>query len=215
MNKPSGKFNSGVQSQGSNAAGNEVNLVDINNHWAAKYIKELVSKGIVQGDDNKRFNPDHTVTREELATMVAKSFNLNYNNSSSKSSFADVDSSRWSHNDVEATKDFFDTQTSSNGIQQFNPTQGAKRVDVAVTLAKVLMKQNNSMTLPDASTADQLLNAKFKDSSSIPTALRPYVAAAVQHNLIQGDDEGNFAANKTITRAEVAALLDRILTNNS
>ncbi|MGF7034167.1 hypothetical protein J2T17_005116 [Paenibacillus mucilaginosus] len=82
---------------------------------------------------------------------------------------------------------------------------------MAVTLVKVLLKQNPSMNLLSETEADELLQSRFKDADSIPAELRPYIATAVKSELIQGDDEGNFAPSKTITRAEVAALLDRLL----
>jgi hypothetical protein len=189
------------------------NLIDIDGHWAFKNIKNLIAKGILQGDGNKHFNPDKSVTREELATMVAKSFNLS-SVSSAKPNYSDVSQSRWSYQHVEATKEYFDSKSDTNGALNFNPTEAAKREDVAMTLVKVLLKKDASLSLLDTNSANQLLQEKFKDADSIPAALRVYVATAVQSNLIQGDDQGNFAPVKTITRAEVAALLDRVLGDN-
>jgi hypothetical protein len=76
-------------------------------------------------------------------------------------------------------------------------------------------RKHTSLVLLDKDAADTLLKEKFKDADSIPADLRTYVATAVQANLIQGDDAGNFAPTKTITRAEIAALLDRLLTSTA
>ncbi|WP_426450273.1 S-layer homology domain-containing protein [Paenibacillus sp. S-38] len=201
---------SGVKQNGTAQAG-QVELTDIGNHWAVGSIRSLVKKGILQGDDNKRFNPDNTVTREELASMVTRSFNLSSEASTESSEYADVDQNRWSYKDIEASREFFDVKSDASGKASFQPSAGAKREDVAVTLVKVLLKQNPSMKLLSEDEADELLQSRFKDADSIPAALRPYIATAVDSELIQGDDEGNFAPSKTITRAEVAALLDRLL----
>lgn len=62
----------------------------------------------------------------------------------------------------------------------------------------------------DAGAADQLLHSKFKDADNIAAVLRPYVATAVQNSLIQGDDQGRFNPDNTLSRAEAATLLDRL-----
>ncbi|MCZ8516714.1 S-layer homology domain-containing protein [Paenibacillus filicis] len=185
-----------------------INLVDIGGHWAEKYIKDLVSKGVLQGDENHNFNPDQHVTREQFAAMVARMFNLK--NTSTVQDFNDVPQKRWSFSVVEATKDYFDAFKDLNGGYDFHPAEGAQRQDVTVTLVKVLLKLNPTIQLMDAGSADQLLHSKFKDADNIASVLRPYVATAVQNNLIQGDDQGRFNPDRTLTRAESAALLDRI-----
>jgi hypothetical protein len=182
-------------------------LDDINGHWAEKYIKDLVAKKILEGDDMHHFNPDQHVTREQFATMVARMFHLN--NTSTTQNFVDVPQEHWSFNDVEATKDYFDAYKYPSGGYGFAPAEGVKRQDVAVTLVKVMMKMDKSILLMDAKSADQLLKKKFKDTSNIAATLRRYVATAVQSKLIQGDDQGRYNPDRTLTRAEAATLLDR------
>ncbi|MFC5452591.1 S-layer homology domain-containing protein [Paenibacillus aestuarii] len=194
----------------SNTEVNNYNIIldDISGHWAEKYIKDLVSKGILQGDEKHHFNPDQHVTREQFAAMVARMFHLK--TTSTTQDFVDVPQKRWSYNVVEASKDYFDAYKDLNGGYDFQPAEGAQRQDVTVTLVKVLMKVNTSIQVMDANSADQLLQSKFKDSNNIAAALRPYVATAVQNNLIQGDDQGRFNPDRTLTRAEAATLLDRL-----
>lgn len=45
-------------------------------HWAYKYIKELKELGIVQGDGSGNFNPDKPATKAEVATMIAKLYEI-------------------------------------------------------------------------------------------------------------------------------------------
>jgi hypothetical protein len=111
-------------------------------HWAEKYIKNLVSKVVLQGDENHHFNPDQHVTREQFAAMVSRMFYLK--NMSTTQDFVDVPQKRWSYNVVEATKDYFDAFKDLNGGFDFHPTEGAQRQDVTVTLVKVIMKLNTS-----------------------------------------------------------------------
>ncbi|UJF34617.1 S-layer homology domain-containing protein [Paenibacillus hexagrammi] len=207
--------------ESSNAAADDASsdtLTDIHNHWAVSSIRHLVAKGILQGDSNHKFNPDNAVSREELAAMITRSFHLESSsdantsaNGSDSADFTDVPHDRWSYETIEASKDFFTSQSDASGKRSFQPAEGAKREDVAVTLVKVLLKQDSSLSLLDADSADKLLSEQFKDADSIPAELRPYVATAVQAGWIQGDDQGNFAPQKTISRAEIATLLDRLI----
>lgn len=184
-----------------------IHLEDINGHWAEKYIKDLVAKKVLEGDEKHHFNPDQLVTREQFAAMVARMYQLK--DTSTTQDFVDVPQGRWSFNDIEATKDYFDTYKNLNGGYNFAPTEGVQRQDVAVTLVKVMMKMDTSIKLMDASSADQLLQRKFKDAGNIAAALRPYVATAVQNKLIQGDNKGRYNPDRTLTRAESATVLDR------
>jgi hypothetical protein len=63
-------------------------------------------------------NPDKTVTREELAAMIARSFKLS---SSESKNFTDVQPDRWSYDNIEAIKDYFDTNTDTLGNVSFQP----------------------------------------------------------------------------------------------
>ncbi len=45
---------------------------DIDKHWAKEYIEKAVSAGILSGRSDGTFDPDQSVTRAELAVVVAK-----------------------------------------------------------------------------------------------------------------------------------------------
>lgn len=93
-------------------------------HWAERYIKDLIRKGILNGRDDKKFHPEDRVTRAEFATMTSKFFNLD--NQSATQDFNDVPPDHWAFNYVEATKDYFDAYQNLNGRIDFHPGQGAE-----------------------------------------------------------------------------------------
>ncbi|KQX64686.1 MULTISPECIES: DUF4309 domain-containing protein [unclassified Paenibacillus] len=186
-------------------------LSDIVGHWAEANIKDLIGKGIVDGDNDNQFNPDNPVNREELATMVAKMFNLK--NESTNQDFNDVPLNRWSYHFVEETKDFFTSNPNTNGGIDFSPLQHVKREDAAAVILKALIKQNSKIQLLDATSADDLLSTRFSDLKDISISLRPYVATAIKNKVIEGEDMNLFLPQKIITRAEAATLLDRLVNN--
>ncbi|GIM45627.1 hypothetical protein DNHGIG_11760 [Collibacillus ludicampi] len=192
---------------------NTVDLDDIQGHWAEKYIKDLVKKGILSGRGNHKFVPNGLVTRAEFATMLARYFNLE--TQSTTQDFEDVPKDSWEFKYVEATKDYFDAYRTLDGGLVFKPNDGAKRQDVTVALVKVLLKLNPSLQLMDADAADQLLKENFpKDENQIAPALRQYVATAVKYDLIHGYGDGTFGPNRVLNRAEAATLLDRLQENS-
>lgn len=51
-------------------------FADTASHWARDYIAAAVAGGIASGYDNNNFGPNDAITREQMATMVAKTAQL-------------------------------------------------------------------------------------------------------------------------------------------
>lgn len=47
-------------------------LKDIKGHWSQEYIVKAYNAGLMVGDDQGRFAPDSTITREQTAVIIAK-----------------------------------------------------------------------------------------------------------------------------------------------
>ena len=63
--------------------------------WYAPYVKWANDKGITSGIGNGKFNPDGLITREQMATLTVKFFDVNkitYPNTTITSTPADIDS---------------------------------------------------------------------------------------------------------------------------
>lgn len=45
-------------------------IQDIKGHWCEKTVNELVSMGVVNGNDENKFYPDKECTKAEAATMI-------------------------------------------------------------------------------------------------------------------------------------------------
>jgi hypothetical protein len=188
-----------------------VYLTDIGGHWAESYIKDLVKKGVLAGDDQHKFHPANDVTRAQWAKMVARYFNLK--NTSTTQDFVDVPTDSWEYSFVEATKDYFDSFMDLNGGYDFKPDQGVKREDATYTLVKVLAKVDPNVQVMDAAEAEEMLKERFSDAKEIAPALKPYAATAVKYHLINGDGHGHFMPKKVLSRAESAKLLDLLQGN--
>lgn len=101
-------------------------------HWASKYINALAKKGYITGYTNGTFGPDSDITREEIAALFNKAFNL----SGSSSDFTDVDKNHWAYEDIQSL--------AASGVTQgypgnsFKPTNEASRSEFTVFLHRAI-----------------------------------------------------------------------------
>lgn len=76
----------GMMVVGSSAAG----YPDVTEEENIEAIEVLQSVGVMEGDNNGNFNPDDYVTREQMAVIMSKLLNLDYNYYQGTNPFSDV-----------------------------------------------------------------------------------------------------------------------------
>ncbi|RKD32312.1 S-layer homology domain-containing protein [Thermohalobacter berrensis] len=110
-------------------------LNDIGNSWAKDYILKLYNKGIITGDGNKNFYPKKLVTRQDIAIILTKALNLDYNNYQLKYSDKKV-IDKWAINYIKAvSKAGFMTGDEN---KKFNPYETITRKKLAIIVSKIL-----------------------------------------------------------------------------
>ena len=93
------------------------------------------------------------------------------------------------------------------GDGRFNPKSPLTRQDAMVLIQRTLNATGS--TLRDG--ADTALNG-FSDRGGVAPYAQGAVAALVQAGIIKGDDNGLLRPTGTLTRAEMATILHRVLT---
>lgn len=168
------------------------------NHWAYGYIKNMFEQNIVSGRTAKEFAPDAPVKREEFVKIMALALKLSLNNSAS--SFTDVEAGSWYQPYVAAAVD----AGLVNGVSgdAFGVGRELTRQDAAVIIERVLQKQN--ITMQDG-------KASFADMDKVSSYAKSAVSKMATVGLIQGNIDNTFLPKNSISRAEVCALLDRML----
>lgn len=164
-------------------------LNDINNHWAADRIKDLVTRGAIKGYPDGTFQPDATITRAEFTTVVVKAFNLT--NSNGKV-FTDT-SGHWA-------KDYIATATATGIVSGYND-------NIFGPNDPVTREQMAAMVVKAANLTPAAAENQFKDSSSIADWAREAVATAVKHQIIKGYPDNTFKPGGKATRAEAVAVI--------
>ena len=106
---------------------------DVDGHWAKGYIGALYNREIVNGVSDIEFAPDANITRQEIATILARAFKLT---EKSADVFADNDSiAEWASDFVYITKAAGYMQGDENN--NFNPIANATRAEVATIIYRL------------------------------------------------------------------------------
>lgn len=170
---------------------------DIDGHWAKEQIERLFEEGIVTGDEKGNFNPEANVTRAEFTAMMVRLLGLE----SQKyiSMFEDVNSKDWYAN-VIATAVAYGI-VSGDG-DSFRPTDGISREEMAVILIRAYEKKIGVVDSGEVSATDKAKISQW--------ALEA-VEKAWAMGLVNGFEDGSFAPQDSVTRAQAAVVMVRLL----
>lgn len=165
-------------------------------HWAKAYIDKAVEIGIVSGYENGAFLPDKEMTRAEFATIVwnmagkpASEEKLNLN---------DVTPDDWFYTQIAwAYKNGYISGTSAN---EFSPNANITR-EQAMTILWRYKGSPNAENVTD----------KFSDCNEISYYAKSAMNWAVDGGIISGIGENILSPKSNATRAQLAAIIVRIL----
>lgn len=176
--------------------------------WAYQHIMRLASKGVFNGYADGSFKPSNNITRIEALVAAVRLLGLQEEaekpeNRNATLNFKDFDQLKkkygWAVGYVAVALEndlFFETD------DKIQPNKPADRLWASVLLVKALKLEDEAKKKMDTA-------LPFRDAKNIPAGSVGYVAVALERNLITGYGDNTFQPNKPVTRAELAALLDR------
>ncbi|MEW9702894.1 S-layer homology domain-containing protein [Paenibacillus sp. SI8] len=207
--KNSNKGRNNYTSQTFNPKGNvqiRINFNDMKSaEWAMRYIASLASKNVFEGYEDGTFKPDNKVSRIEAITAAVRLMGLREQAESTtemqtKLNFKDADKiPSWAvgYVAVALENDLF-TENDDSVL----PSQDADRLWATTLLVKALKLETEAK-------AKMNTTLTFKDANKIPAGSVGYVAVAIEKGLVDGFEDNTFRPNQSVTRAQLAALLDR------
>ncbi|RAV13657.1 S-layer homology domain-containing protein [Paenibacillus contaminans] len=109
--------------------------------WYAGIVSAAVAAGLVEGTDSATFEPDRTITREEMAVMLVRAYNMMLHGSSVPteriSGFADRDQvSKWALESLDLAAQL--GLVSGRGDNQFDPKALTNRAEAANAVYNLL-----------------------------------------------------------------------------
>ena len=175
---------------------------DIAGHWAEKSITELMQAGFISGYPDGTFKPDNAITRAEFLKIITSVLGL-APASSSSSSFSDVSSEDWFFGYIMAAVEKGIVSGYPDGtFKPNNPITRQEAAKIVVKAEKIDETQANpAFTLSWFTT----------DGDQVAEWAKPFVAAAVENDIMMGDPTGAFRPTAQITRAETVTIGSRLM----
>ncbi len=166
-------------------------FADMENHmWANDAVNELADKGIINGVSETEFMPGGNVTYEQLAKLLAVTFELDV---------PEPEEGRWSDGYIEATRKYF---MFTNEYDYDTPLQ---RVEVVSAISKMYAEESGLTAVYTEPFNDAELLA------TVPEIEPEYILTAKATGITNGDTDGNFRPFDNVTRAECAVLFQRLI----
>lgn len=181
----------------------DASLSDISNSHAKDAINELVSKGIIHGTGDGKFNPASGIQRQDFAIIMARALQLDLSHPPVTPTFKDVPKENYAYAAVEAAFKAGLFKGMGNGI--FGAGQNLTREQMAVIFVNAL----------GVNPAGKGSNLTFSDAASISAWARDAVAAAVELGLIHGYPDGTFNPGNQATRQDAALVTVQFLNDKA
>ncbi|QTH40678.1 S-layer homology domain-containing protein [Cohnella sp. LGH] len=178
---------------------------DMEGHWAQEIVNDMGSRMVIEGTGSGTFSPDRDITRAEFAAIVVRGLGLNLDKVTTP--FADVAASDWYAGAVKAAHEYGLIDGFEDG--RFRPNDKITREQALLIIAKAMAITGLKEKLP-AKSVDTLLK-DYADNSSVSGWARSGVADSVQAGIVTGRNGTTLAPKAYMTRAEVAAIVSRLL----
>jgi len=160
-------------------------------------IAEGFHEAYIRGYEDGTFKPNHTVTRAEIAVMIAGNLGIDNSVKAASALFSDVSVSHWAARAIEAVQQRGLMIGDAAGA--FNPNAAITRAEMAAIVARY--KQLRLGTAEESITA-------FSDITGHWAALE--IAANKQAGILNGYENGTFRPNGNLTRAEAVRVINRM-----
>ena len=203
-NTPTGGGNSspGGMSAPTPTAAPESTFRDLpSSHWAYGYVKALAEKNVINGYDDGTFRPSNNVTREEFVKMIISATGMLQ--AGAECEFSDVPAGAWYYEYVASA--YAKEIVSGMDEGAFGIGTNITRQDVAVIAARIIKRLKG--TVPET------VESTLTDIDTVSDYATDSVKLLNGMGIINGYDDGSFMPKNTLTRAEAAAIISRLIEN--
>lgn len=182
-----------------------IEFQDATNHWAKDVINDMGSRMVISGVGNEKFDPNREITRAEFAAIMIRGLGLKLEIGAS--SFSDVKETDWYSSAVQTAFAYKLIDGFEDGT--FRPLDKITREQAMVMIARAMMITGLKAKLPSMP-MEQILSP-FADASDASKWAKSSVADSIQAGIVSGRNNTQLAPKANITRAEVAAIVQKLL----
>ncbi|OBZ09021.1 hypothetical protein A8L34_23020 [Bacillus sp. FJAT-27264] len=182
-----------------------IEFKDVANHWSKNAVNNMGSRMVIDGVGNGLFNPGQDITRAEFAAIVVRGLGLKLENSGT--AFTDVQDSAWYSKAVQTAVSY----NLINGFEDgtFRPTDKITREQAMNIIAKAMKITGLKDKLGAHAAATGA--GSFTDAGQASEWAKSAIADSLQAGIVSGRSSTELAPKASITRAEVAAIIERLL----
>lgn len=170
---------------------------DFPNDWSSDALTAAVENGLLGGVSDGVIAPSGVLTRAQMATIINRAFGAT--EAASLSGYTDVSPDAWYYNDMAKAVQMGTFVGAGGGLLE--PDDAITREEALCVLARAFAIED-----ADASALDA-----FSDSASVSGWARETVAGMIASGYVGGYEDGTLRPQGTITRAEFAAVMDRLV----
>lgn len=174
---------------------------DIAGHWADQYILTVVERKLFTGVTETVFSPNAAMTRGMFVTVLGRIAEVDVS-AYKTTTFSDTISGSYYQPYVEWASQLGVVKGIGNGL--FAPDRSVTREEMAAIISNFAAAQ--TIALPEKNEA-----AVFTDAAGISTWAVEAVQKVQRAGIIEGRADGSFDPKGATTRAEVSAVVVRLL----
>jgi hypothetical protein len=179
---------------------------DVEKHWAKDAVNDMGSRLVISGVGNDIFEPDRDISRAEFASIIVKALGL-MRPGTGKAVFADVSKADWYYDAVSIA--YENGIISGYGNGNFGPMDKITREQAMTMVSRAMKITGLKVNLTKADT-EKILSS-LPDGANAADYARTNIAACINAGIVSGRDGKAIAPQDNITRAEVAAIVQRLL----
>lgn len=180
---------------------NAKDFTDTEKHWAKDAIDFVSSRGLFSGTSENSFTPNVTMTRGMLVTVLHR---LENEEKSNGEIFSDVSAGAYYSTAVSWASNKGIVSGTGNG--GFSPDQSITREQLAVMVYQYAKLAGADVTNSATNSASQ-----FTDSNQVSPWAKDAMNYVVNAGIVSGKSKGVLDPKGTATRAEVSAILERLI----
>lgn len=179
-------------------------------HWAKGVVEEMVEQKIISGYTDGTFRPSKDITKIESLILLARIAGLNtYTDSATK--YLETYTSALAKYTTQYKKDVayllgtkvLNTADLDNLLTADKINSPLSREEMAILITKVMGKEEEAKS-------KSLVVLSFADAKEISANAKPYVYYVYTEKIMTGLDSENFSPKTSVTRAQAAAIFQRI-----
>ncbi|MCG8484576.1 MAG: InlB B-repeat-containing protein, partial [Clostridia bacterium] len=184
---------------------NPKDYLDVKGHWGEAICNEMGSRMIVEEESDTIFKPDEQVNRVFFTQTVVRALGLGEKGTEA------------SFNDINTNQSYFGAIAVGleygiiNGYEDntFRPQKNVTREEAAALVVRAMKISGLKIDYSEGELQQEL--EKFVDKEKIGKWAEEYVAICAKNGMIIGNEKGEFMPKETMTKAQLAAIMQRML----